>query len=138
MGSITTGIGLISGINTGQLIDSLIALESRGKTNLQQRVAALQAQRTALLDINARLLNMKNASAAFRLNNIFKSALATSSDEDILTATAGASAQPGTFQFIVKQLVATSQKITRGFADRTTTPLGLASLSVEFGQGGGV
>ena len=31
MGTITTGIGLISGIDTASLIDSLIALESQGK-----------------------------------------------------------------------------------------------------------
>lgn len=135
MGSITTGIGLISGINTGQLIDSLIALESRGKINLQKRIAALQSQRTALMDINARLLNFKNASKAFRLDKIFQSALATSSDQDILTGIAAKNAQPGTYQFIVKQLVATSQKMTQGYADRNLTPLGLTSLSFEFGRG---
>lgn len=136
MGSITTGVGLISGINTGQLIDSLIALESRGKTNLQQRVADLTAQRTAIMDINARLLNMKTIAKSFRLDKIFQSALAISSDEDVLTATAGKNAQPGTFQFIVKQLVATSQQLTKGFADKTSTPLGVSSLSFEFGHGG--
>jgi flagellar hook-associated protein 2 len=135
MGSITTGIGLISGINTAQLIDSLIAIESRGKTTLQQRVATLQTQRTAMLDINARLLNMKNAAKAFRIDRIFQAALATSSNEDVLTATAARGAQPGTFQFIVKQLVATSQQLSHGFVDRDTTPLGLSSLSFEFGRG---
>lgn len=135
MGSITTGIGLISGINSAQLIDSLIALESRGKVNLQRRIATLQTQRTALLDINARLLNLKNAAKSLRLDKIFQSALATSGDDTVLTATASANAQPGTFQFIVKQLVATSQKMTKGYVDRTTTPLGLSSLSFEFGRG---
>ena len=135
MGSISTGIGLISGINSAQLIDSLIALESRGKTLLQQRVASLNAQRTALMDINARLLNMKNAAKAFRLDRIFESALATSSNEDVLTATAGKGAQPGAYQFIVKQLVTTSQKLSKGYADKTSTPLGLSSLSFEFGHG---
>jgi flagellar hook-associated protein 2 len=135
MGSITTGIGLVSGINTAQLIDSLIALESRGKVNLQRRIATLQTQRTALLDINARLLNLKNSAKSLRLDKIFQSALATSGDDEVLTATAAANAQPGTFQFIVKQLVATSQKMTQGYADRTTTPVGLSSLSFEFGRG---
>ena len=41
MGSITTGIGLISGIDTAALIDSLITLESRGKFLLQERVVNL-------------------------------------------------------------------------------------------------
>ena len=54
MGTITTGIGLVSGINSAQLIDALIAVESRGKNLLQQRVANLNAQRTALLDVRVR------------------------------------------------------------------------------------
>ena len=135
MGTITTGIGLISGIDTATLIDNLIALESRGKFALQRRLALLQARRTSLLDINARLLNLKSASSSFRLNNIFDSTLATSSNGDILRATATGAAQPGTFKFIVKQLVSSSQRLTKGFADRDTTPIGLTSLSFEFGNG---
>src|SRR6185295_3858957 len=123
MGTITTGVGLISGINTGQLIDQLINLESQGKVTLQQRIATLTNQQTAMLDINARLLNLKTSAHAFRFNKVFQAALATSSDEDVVTATASSSAQPGTYNFIVKQLVATSQEISKGFADKTTTPL---------------
>jgi flagellar hook-associated protein 2 len=135
MGSITTGIGLISGINSAQLIDGLLAIEGRGKTSLQTRLSTIQAQRTALLDINARLLNLKNTAKSFRLDKVFRSALATSSDEEVLTATASASAQPGVYQFIVRQLVGTSQQLTSGFNDRTVTPMGLDELSFEFGRG---
>ena len=135
MGSITTGVGLISGINTGQLIDSLITLASAGKVSLQQRVATLTTQQTAMMDINARLLNLKSAAQSFRLDKVFQSALATSSNEDVLTATAAKNAQPGTYQFIVKQLVATSQQLSKGFSDKSTSPLGLSALSFEFGQG---
>src|SRR5262245_47236238 len=131
MGAISTGVGLISGINTAQLIDQLIALESRGKTTLQNRIGLLQTQRTAMLDINARLLNLKNASRGFRINKVFQATLATSSNEDILTAKAGSEALPGTYQFYVKQTVANHQILTKGFANATTTPLGLTSLSFE-------
>ncbi len=135
MGSITTGIGLISGIDTATLIERLLALESQGKVVLQERLADLQEQQLAMLDINARLLNLKNAAAAFRTSSVFDAASATSSDETVLTALA-TGAQPGTFRFIVKQLVSNSQKLSRGFADAGTTPLGLSSLSIELGRGG--
>ncbi|MHC4414242.1 MAG: flagellar filament capping protein FliD [Planctomycetota bacterium] len=135
MGSITTGIGLISGIDIATLIDNLIALESRGKVALQVRLANLQSQQAALLDINARLLNLKTTSRSFRLDSIFDSALALSSDSDVLTATATGSAQPGTYSFLVKQLVSNSQKLSRGFADTDTTPVGLTSLTFEIGNG---
>lgn len=134
MGSITSGIGLISGIDTASLIESLITLESGSKFALQRRIASLQAQQSAMLDINARLLNFKNASRTFRIDKIFQSAKAASSNESLLTATASASAQPGTFSFVVKQLVAHSQKLTKGFAS-SSSALGLESLTFSFGQG---
>ncbi|MCZ6851374.1 MAG: hypothetical protein O7F17_07020 [Planctomycetota bacterium] len=135
MGTIATGIGLISGIDTATLIDNLIALEARGKLGLQARLVSLQARKTALLDINSRLLNFKNIAWSFRLDSIFKSALASSSNSDILTAIASAKSIPGTFTFIVKQLVSTSQKLSAGFVDTDTAPLALTSLSFEFGRG---
>ncbi len=135
MGTITTGIGLISGIDTASLISQLIALEARGKIPLQTKVASLKAKQFALMDINTRLLNLKAASKAFRADSIFQAALASSSNDEILTASAGKLAQPGTFTFIVKQLVTASQKISQGYADRNTTPLSLTSLSFEFGKG---
>jgi flagellar hook-associated protein 2 len=135
MGSITTGIGLVSGIDIASLIESLITLESAGKFRLQDRIGELGAQRTALLDVNARLLNLKNAASSFRINRIFESALATSTDEEVLTASAGTGAAPGSYTFIVKELVTTSQVMAGGFATRDASPLGLDQLSFEFGRG---
>ena len=135
MGSISTGIGLISGIDIANLVNQLIAIESRGKIRLQGRLAGLQQQQAALLDINTRLLNLKSASSGLRSNKVFDSALVTSSDPAVLTATATGSAQPGTFSFLVKQLVASSQQLSKGFTDTDTTPLGLTKLSFEIGNG---
>lgn len=135
MGTITTGIGLISGIDTASLIDSLIILESTGKFRLELRVTNLRAQQTALLDVNARLLNLSGNINSFRNESIFRKALAASTNEDIITAIAGVGTAPGTFKFIVNSLVSTSQKLSKGFATRDASPLGLTSLGFEFGNG---
>jgi len=135
MGSITSGTGLISGIDTAQLIEDLLALKARPKIRLQQRITNLEAQKTGILDINSRLLNLQNTAKSFRLDNVFDSVLATSTDEDVLTATTSSGAQPGNFNFIVKQTVSTSQQITSGFNDKDSTPLGLSEMSFEFGNG---
>jgi len=135
MGTITTGVGLISGIDTATLIEQLLALESRGKITLQQRAAGLKAQQTALLDINARLLNLQTAVKKFRQSDIFQSAQARSSHESIMTAVASAGAVPGSYNFFVDRLVQTSQQMSRGFADLNTTGIGLTEMSFEFGRG---
>lgn len=135
MGTISTGVGLVSGIDSATLIEQLIALEARGKVPLQQRVSKLTAQQTAMLDINARLLNFANAVGGLRQNDVFRSATATSSNESVLTARATTDALPGTATFLVRELAAAGQIMTRGFADRDQSALGLDSLSFEFGRG---
>src|SRR3569832_2175015 len=97
MGGITSGTGLFSGINSANIIEQLLAIESRPKQLVQRRVAQLQAQTGGYLDINARLSALQPAASSFRINKTFQSMLATSSDPTILSATASAGAAPGTY-----------------------------------------
>ena len=135
MGQITSGIGLISGINTAELIDQLLAIEARPKALVQNRVAVLQAQQVAFQDINAKLLSLKLSANALATNSSFKATSATSSNEDVLTATSGTTAVPGTYDFAVDRLVSGQQLITRGFADTDLSPIavGGGALTFEFG-----
>lgn len=131
MGGITTGVGIFSGIDSASLIDQLINASSRPLILAQSRVIQLNQQSAAYLDINSRLGAFKTAAASFRLNNIFDSSKATSSAEGVLTASAGNDAVPGSYNFIVDRLVSSQQLLTRGFADRNTSAIGLDSLTFE-------
>lgn len=135
MGGITTGVGLFSGINTAQLIDQLIQAQSRPQQLAQRRLAQLKTQQAAYLDINSRLGAFKTAAAAFRVNSIFDTKLAASSDDTVLTATAGNTAINGSYNFIVDRLVTTQQMLSRGFANRDDTPAGITSMTFEGPQG---
>jgi flagellar hook-associated protein 2 len=134
MSGISTGIGLVSGINSAQIIEQLLALESRGKIPTQRRLASIQQAKTALLDVNARLLNFKNAASNLRTGNTFRTMSAASGDESILTVRASATTPPGSYSFTVGRLVSTSQMLSRGFATKNATPLGLDSLTFEWGD----
>lgn len=131
MGGISSNVGLFSGINTGQLIEQLIASQSRPKTLAQRRLVQLQGQQAAYLDINSRLNAFKTAAGAFRVNNIFDGKLAASSDDAVLTASAGNSAVNGSYNFVVDRLVTTQQMLSRGFSNRDDSPLGLPSITFE-------
>jgi flagellar hook-associated protein 2 len=129
MGGISAGVGLFSGINTQQLIGQLLAIEARPKVLIQQRVAQLQQQQAAYLDLNSRLSGLRDAAAAFRTGKVFQSKKASSSNPDILSATASANATPGSYQFIVDRLVSNQQLLSRGFASSTN---GLGSTGFTF------
>ncbi len=131
MSGISTGTGIFSGIDSRSIIDQLIAIESRPKQLAQSRIAGLQQQRAAFLDINARLGSLKTFAASFRIDRTFDAKTTSSSNENILTATASLTAATGSYSFRIDRLVTTQQSISRGFADRNSSGLGLPSITVE-------
>lgn len=131
MGGITSGTGLISGINSGQIIQQLLAIEARPKQLAQQRLVQLQGQQAAFLDLSNRLSALKDASSKFRSSRIFESATATSSDDKILTATATAGAASGSYTLFVDRLVSTQQSLSRGLSDRNQSAVGSTALTFE-------
>ncbi len=135
MSGISSGVGLISGINTAQLIDQLMALEGRPVTLLQNRSKTLDTQRAALLAISAQILGMKSAVSSVGKLSFFRKFNAASSNESVLTAVAGETAAAGSTTFRVHSLVSNHTVASRGFADGDRTPVGIGTISVEFGKG---
>lgn len=135
MSGITSSVGPFSGINSGELISQLLALEGRPKALAQSRSSQLQAQRAALLDVNSTLLALKSAGGNIRTSKLFRAARATSSNESVLTATASSGATPGSYRLTVARLVSTHQQISRGFTDRDATGVGATNVTIESGGG---
>lgn len=131
MSGISSGVGLLSGINTAELINQLIELESAPKKLLQQRVAQLEVQRTSFLELSARILSVRSAAARFDERAMFRRYGANSTNNNVLLATAGETALPGSYTFRVHSLVSTYSAISRGFATKTDDPVGAGTLSIE-------
>lgn len=129
--SITSNVGLFSGIDTGTLIQQLIQLEARPRELASQRVFELSSQQAGLLQINGQLNALSNIARGFRTSNPFNAARAVSSNESILTATASSTAQPGNFSLTVDRLVTTQSQLSRGFADRDTAAFGADAFTFE-------
>jgi flagellar hook-associated protein 2 len=132
---ITSSIGLISGINTGQIIDELIAIDSEPVTLLNTEISSAQAVKTAYQDLETQLSSIQTVGNALALPQTFKSSTASSSDTSVLTATTGTDAAVGTYQFQVSRTVTTQQSISEGFADSSNALVGAGTITLE--QGGG-
>ncbi|MBU6413267.1 MAG: flagellar filament capping protein FliD [Planctomycetes bacterium] len=135
MSGISTGVGAFSGINSAQLIEQLISIESRPKTLIQRRVVQIQSQQSVYLDLINRLGSLKSTVTAFKDNNSFTRLTTNSSDSTVLTASADSTAAPGSYQFIVDRLVSSQQMLSRGFAGRDTGAVGLTSVTFESSRG---
>lgn len=130
MGTISSGIGLISGLDYQTLIARLMAIEARPRDQLLARIGGINAQRTAYADISARVTALLTRANALSQQSAFASSKATSSKPDVLSATAGNNAVPGSHRFIVRALASTQQMISRGFADPGVT-LSSGTLTIE-------
>lgn len=134
--SITSSVGLISGINYQELVDQLIAIDARPRTLVQNRTTVLQSQQAAFQAINAKLLALDVSVTAITKSVTFSPNKATSSNESVLTAGATSSAVPGTYQFRVQRLVSGQQTVTRGFSDTDATPVAPNGATLTFEPAG--
>lgn len=135
MGQITSGVGLVSGLDIASIVDQLVAIDARPRTLLQNRNEVLRSQQVAFQEINARLLSLKTSADGFSGQSLFSQTNATSSNESVLTASSGTGAVPGNYSFIVNRLVAAQQSITRGFQDPSSTPVAPGGTTLTFDRG---
>ena len=135
MTGISSSVGLVSGINTGDIIDQLIALEARPVNRIKTRIAGLDTERTAWMTLSASILGLKSAATTLKTAATFKTRTVSTSDEAIMTATASSSAAVGTYQFTVRRLAQSQQLISAGMADSDESTVGAGTLSFDTGKG---
>ena len=135
MASISTGIGLVSGIDIEDLVTKLMQIEHRPVDDLKNRIDEITAKKTLFVDITARLLKLKLDADLFSgTGNVFTTRQATSSNTSVLTATANRGAALGNYSFTVKSLVQTHQMVSGGYSSTEAT-VGSGTITVEMGNG---
>src|SRR4051795_10168958 len=117
MAGISSSVGLVSGINTKDIIDQLMSLESQPKTKLEDRIESTNKVKLAYTDLSTRLTGLKLTATTLKKSSTYQAATTTSGDDDIVTATAANGAAVGNYQFQVARLVTTQQSVTSGFSD---------------------
>ena len=136
MGQFASSVGLVSGINSAEIIDQLIAIERRGVDRVQSRNAALTETQTALNEVSAKLLSIKLDAGKLTRPTTFQKATAASSDEAVATATSSAGATAGDYQVSVSRLVSSQQTVSRGFADAGTQAISPEPRLLAFSRNG--
>lgn len=117
--------GLVSGLNTTQLVEQLVSLERAPITHLETRKSKLQAQNDAWREVNSRLYSLRQAALDLQSILTFRGRSATVTGDNILTAAAGTGTQKGVYNIKVLQL---AQAHSIGSDPQTTAggPLGLS------------
>ncbi|MBI4614412.1 MAG: flagellar filament capping protein FliD [Planctomycetes bacterium] len=127
--------GLFSGLDTTSIINQLLAIEQRPILVLQGRVETTTKEKTALMEVSARLLALKTRAGRLAETDLFDGTKTSSSNESVLKASGDGVETTGSFVFRVGALASADQYLSNGFADPGTTPVGAGTLEITFGGG---
>ena len=135
MASITID-GLISGIDTQPIIDSLVEASQSQIDRLNQNKSDIVAKQTAFSGIEGQLLTLRGSLSALgrTQNNVLESKLAVSSDEDIVQASASGNAVNGVYTVTVNSLAAAHQIASNTF-DSPDAQITQGTLTIQVGSG---
>ncbi len=134
MGTISSGIGLVSGMDIGNIVKQLMAIESRPRDALKTRVDDITKQKTALMEVQAKVMALQVSAASFNKEQVFEQKSVVSSNEDILTATGTKYAPNGNYSFTPLRL-ATANHLVSGSYSSFDSFIGAGTISFEMGQG---
>ncbi|MBT6148832.1 MAG: flagellar filament capping protein FliD, partial [Gemmatimonadetes bacterium] len=107
--------GLGSGLDTGSIIEQLVAIEQRPVTLIQQRQATLETQKLAITDINSALLNLKSKAENLADDDLFSITKINSSDSSKVSVSATNDAAIGSINVEVLELAQARSLSSRSF-----------------------
>lgn len=126
--------GIGSGLDVNSIVESLVAAErapatarmDRKEAELQVKISALGAMKSALSDFRSTFADLKTTST-------FNSRSATLSNSDLLEAEAGTAASPGSYEIKVNQLAQSQKLVSAGFESEGAI-IGSGELTVTVGD----
>jgi flagellar hook-associated protein 2 len=132
MGSIiSSGVG--SGLDVNGLVQKLVEAEGAPKTlQLNQAEAKVQAKLSALGSLRSALASFRDTLTVLKDASRFQGRQATLSTPEFLTATASATAVPGTYSVVVEQLASAHRLQSTNFLAATDV-VGTGTLQIETG-----
>jgi flagellar capping protein FliD len=96
--------GLLTGIDTGKLIEQMMAIERRSLYVYQERKSMWQERQDALSTLETKLANLRNSVRSLSDADALRSFSTSSSDTDKLTADASYNAFEGNHNVVINQL----------------------------------
>jgi flagellar hook-associated protein 2 len=125
--------GLISGLDTTSLINSLIQAEGAPQAQLKTKLTTTQAAATAYRSINTRFDAVRTAAEALTKTDLWSTAKASSSSSSV-TATLGSSPQTGSLTVNVTAVAATHTMASNDRWAGLDRPANFSSIDIKVGS----
>ena len=126
--------GLVSGFDTTSIIEGILQFQQVQLDNFNTRKAEIATRQAAFGGIEGQLLSLRSALGKLnRTSSVFDATTATSSNTDILNATADSSASGGTFTLTVNSLAKAQQVASQGYSS-DSAEIGTGEFSLRVGS----
>ena len=120
--------GLVSGINTSQIIAELMTVAAQPQQQLESQRSSFQNRVQNYQSLNAALQTVGNDAKALATPVGWNVFAATTSDDTVATASTGAGAAGGNLSFTVNNLATSSALISSASVPALTTPVATGNL----------
>ena len=127
--------GLVSGFDTTSIIESLLGFQQTQVDTFNSRKEEIATKQTSFKGIEAQMLTLQSSLSRLNrtTNSVFDVSLATSSNEDVLTAVADSGAASGRYQLAVDSLATAHQIGSQGFAS-SSEQLATGDITFQVGS----
>jgi flagellar capping protein FliD len=120
--------GLVSGMDTGTMVNQLMQLEAASQNALKSRLSATQVTASAYRTVNSALAALTTAAEALTKPDSWTAAKGRSSAESVSVAATPAAAV-GSLTFTVAKVATTAASVSTGRWATTSDPAGFSSLT---------
>ncbi|MDH4156824.1 MAG: flagellar filament capping protein FliD [candidate division Zixibacteria bacterium] len=127
--------GLNSGINTTELVDSIISFERNNAVLLENEQSLKTSIISALTALQAKFIALGTQLNLLRKTATFEAYSVDISDEGYLSATTSGRVGTGSYDIQVLSLARNHQLASQGFASPNTATFGTGSITIKVGDG---
>lgn len=132
-GLLASSTGLISGLQTQQIINALLTFDQEPVTQLNSQITTEQNQQSAYSTLSSQLTALQTDAQQLSDSSVLGARTANSSDPSALTATASAGAPLASYLVTPVAQAQTQALLSNGFSDSTTTPVGQGTITIKLG-----
>jgi flagellar hook-associated protein 2 len=125
-GPLVTTNGLISGINTQQIIQALMTAYEIPQTNIKSQMTSINSNIADYQQISADLTNLQSAADNLSQTQLWNQVAGQSNNTQVATATSAAGAQTGSVSFNVLQLAQAQVLASNSTVSSTSTVVATA------------
>jgi flagellar hook-associated protein 2 len=133
MATITSGTGVVSGIDYATLIDKLVSADSTISNSLTSENTTLKNQKTALTALIADLTALKTYTDSLGKDTLFDATTAASSNTGVISVTTTGNPTAGAYTYTALNMAQAQESESSSYSSTSST-VGSGTLTLRFGN----